>query len=170
MIYKARSENDFYIVELAIDGVIVFSSDLFNEADGNTTKLKATVERSVKIKLDILNEPEKHGPRIKVYPADNKNLLMFTIPIDRNSGDINTKIEKEKNFKENNTLHLNKKELRDFIQDVSRSSISLIMDFYNGNGDEKKKDTIQNRIDSLQKCKTKDDRKALVEKFRNEDI
>lgn len=172
MIYKASKEDTFKIESVSINGVTVFLGEFVNEGSGNTVKLKTKLgsgKKEKKISLDILSEPHEHGPRIKVYSADDKSILMFTFPIKRTTGEIDTDVEKKKHFKENNVLKVDKNELRDFVEDVSRSSISLIMDFYNENGNNEKKDIIQSRINSLQSCKSNEERKKMVEKFIKED-
>lgn len=172
MIHKVRSENDFYVVKLPINGKIIYASDLFTEsknksgAIGFKTKIHTTKSKTKPIRLNVLSREVGHNPRVKV--SDEKNSVdMFDFPIYRNTGLIND--EKEGSFIANNPYNLKYNEVKDFVQDFSKSCITQIIQYFNNESNSETEKIIRYRLEALSECGTSEERKILIDKFMKED-
>ena len=173
MIYNPKSKtNDFYIAELAIDGKIIYTSDLLTESKGKSgaigfnTDIYVSKRITKPIRLNVLTREVGHEPRVKVSSIDD-SIDMFNFPIYRNTGDIND--EKIDNIKISNPYNLDYNDTKDFVQDFSRSCLKQIMQYFNNESDSNTADIIRSRLKNLSKCRSTDDRKKLVEEFMKED-
>ena len=175
MIYKANGINndlDFYVAEIAINGEVIFTDRLLNEsrnksgAIGFNTEIPISKNKRKPIRLNVLTRGVGHGPRVKVSNTED-TIDMFDFPIYRNTGEINEEIEGK--LKVNNPYNLDYNKTRDFVQDFSKACLVQIMQHFNNTSDGTTNKIIKERLASLSKCKTSEERKALVDKYMEED-